>query len=54
MTEFITGGAIGFGAGGTFIWFFKDHIQKLVIGANELSKKLHEKADAISKAAKNN
>lgn len=41
-------GIICFGAGGTFIWFGKDSIQKLVIGANALSAKLHAKADAIS------
>lgn len=51
MLEFISG-LIGFLAGGALIWFFKEQIQKLVIGANALSKKLHDKADAIAKAAK--
>jgi len=40
---------LGFGAGGALIWFFKDQIQKLVIGANALSAKLHAKADALVK-----
>lgn len=44
-----TSGVIGFGVGGAFIWFTKDWIQKLVIGANELSRKLHAKADELSK-----
>jgi len=34
------------------IWFFKDRIQALVIGANALSAKLHARADAIAAAAK--
>jgi hypothetical protein len=38
---------VSFTAGGALIWFFKDPIQKLVIGANALSAKLHAKADAI-------
>lgn len=52
MSNWIISGTIGFLVGGAFIWFFKDQIQKLVIGANALSKKLHDKADAISQAAK--
>jgi hypothetical protein len=49
MTEFLTSSAFlaGFGAGGALIWFCKDKIQQLMIGA-----KLHAKADAISAAAK--
>lgn len=39
--------SIGFVVGGAFIWFCKDWIQKMVIGANALSAKLHAKADAI-------
>lgn len=42
-------GSLCFAAGGTFIWFFKIKIEKLVIGANALSKKLHEKADMLLK-----
>lgn len=38
---------VSFVAGGALIWFCKDAIQKMVIGANALSKKLHDKADAI-------
>jgi hypothetical protein len=41
--------ALGFGCGGALIWFFKAQIQKLVIGANALSAKLHAQADALSK-----
>jgi hypothetical protein len=54
MTEFLTSSAFlaGFGAGGALIWFCKDKIQQLVIGANALSAKLHAKADAISAMAK--
>lgn len=44
--------AISFGAGGALIWFGKDKIQALVIGANALSAKLHAKADAILEANK--
>lgn len=44
--------AASFGAGGAFIWFFKEKIQGLVIGANALSAKLHTKADAVAAAAK--
>lgn len=52
MTNWIISGTIGFIAGGAFIWFGKDYIQKLVIGANALAAKLHAKADAIKEAAK--
>ena len=38
---------LGFGAGGALIWFGKDTVMKLVIGANALSKKLHDQADAL-------
>jgi uncharacterized membrane protein len=38
---------VSFAAGGALIWFGKDWIQKMVIGANALSKKLHAKADAV-------
>lgn len=41
-----------FGAGGAFIWLCKDWVQKMVIGANALSAKLHAKADALAAAAK--
>lgn len=40
--------AISFTAGGALIWFCKDQIQKLVIGANALSAKLHAKTDALT------
>jgi hypothetical protein len=39
--------SISFAAGGALIWFGKDKIQQMVIGANALSAKLHAKADAI-------
>jgi hypothetical protein len=52
MTVYSIGFAIGFGSGGALIWFFKDKIQSLVIGANALSAKLHARADAITAAAK--
>lgn len=45
-------GIAGFAAGGALIWFGKDAILKLVIGANVLSARLREKADAIAAAAK--
>jgi len=44
--------AISFTAGGGLIWFGKEKIQSLVIGANALSAKLHAKADAIMDATK--
>lgn len=49
MNVYLIGFAIGFGSGGAIIWFFKDKIQQLVIGANALSAKLHAKADALAK-----
>ncbi len=49
MTEWWIASILGFIFGGTFIWFLKEKIQILVIGANKLSAKLHAKADAISK-----
>ena len=38
-----------FVAGGAFMWFGKSTIQKMVIGANALSAKLHAQADALRK-----
>lgn len=49
--EWFAAGA-GFVAGGTLIWFGKDRIQALVIGANALSARLRAKADAIAAAAR--
>lgn len=46
------GDILVFIAGGALVWFGKDRIQQLVIGANALSAKLHAKADAIAAAAK--
>lgn len=46
------GDILVFIAGGAFVWFCKDWMQRMVIGANALSKKLHGKADAIALAAK--
>lgn len=37
----------GFAGGAAFVWFCKDWIQKVVLGANALSAKLHAKADAL-------
>jgi len=42
--------AISFGSGGAFVWFCKDWIQKMVLGANALSAKLHAKADALRRS----
>lgn len=50
MTWFI--GISCFLAGGVLIWFGRESIQKMVIGANALSAKLHAKADAIAAASK--
>jgi len=47
--EWIVSGSLGFVAGGVLIWFGKEKIQGLVIGANALSAKLHAKADEIAK-----
>ena len=49
MTTWIISGVLGFISGGAFIWFFKDKIEKMVIGANQLSAKLHAKADELLK-----
>lgn len=53
MTFLVILGNVGsFIAGAALIWFFKEKIQGIVIGANALSAKLHAKADAISQAAR--
>ncbi len=44
-----TSAILAFAAGGIFMWFAKESIQKLVLGANALSAKLHAKADALKK-----
>jgi hypothetical protein len=49
MSQWMVSGTIGFIAGGTFMWFAKTTIQKMVIGANSLSAKLHAQADALKK-----
>lgn len=49
MTTWTISGILGFAAGGAFIWFCKERIQSLVLGANALSAKLHAKADALLK-----
>lgn len=45
-------GIAGFVAGCVLIWFGRTTIEKMVIGANALSRKLHAKADAIAAASK--
>jgi hypothetical protein len=53
MTFLVILGYFGcFIAGVALIWFCKERIQALVIGANALSAKLHAKADAIAAASK--
>lgn len=52
MTTWMISGVLGFVAGGTLIWFGKERIEAMVIGGNALSKKLHDKADAIAQAAR--
>ena len=49
MAQWVISGTLGFVAGGAFIWFCRERIEKLVIGGNALSAKLHAKADAILK-----
>lgn len=49
MSQWIISGILGFVAGGAFIWFCKTKIQVMVIGANQLSAKLHATADALKK-----
>lgn len=46
MTTWFISGTLGFITGGAFIWFTRERIESLVIGANALSAKLHAKADA--------
>ncbi len=46
------GDVLVFIAGGAFVWFCKEWIQRMVLGANALSAKLHAKADAIAAAAR--
>lgn len=47
MTEWIISGVLGFIGGGAFMWFAKERIQRMVLGANALAAKLHAKADAL-------
>ncbi|MDB5607773.1 MAG: hypothetical protein JWP25_4673 [Bradyrhizobium sp.] len=51
IAEFIVDGVF-FATGFALCWFFKPSIQKMVIGANALSAKLHAQADAIAAAVK--
>lgn len=46
MTTWFISGTLGFITGGAFIWFARERIESLVIGANALSAKLHAKADS--------
>jgi hypothetical protein len=53
MTFLVILGYFGcFLAGGALIWFGRNTVEKMVIGANALSRKLHDKADAISQASR--
>ncbi|MCK1430915.1 hypothetical protein [Bradyrhizobium sp. 87] len=53
MTFLVILGNIGcFLAGAALIWFGRNTIEKMVIGANALSRKLHAKADEIAAATK--
>ena len=53
MTALTLIGDVGiFVAGGAFVWFFKSMIQRMVIGANALSAKLHAEANALTTAVK--
>ena len=52
MITWMISGVLGFAAGGAAVWFFKNWIQSLVIGANALSAKLHAQADRIAALAK--
>jgi hypothetical protein len=45
------GDVIVFVAGGAFVWFLKPWIQKVVLGANALSAKLHAQATALEAKA---
>lgn len=45
--EWLVSGTLGFICGGTFMWFAKERIQALVLGANALSARLRAKADAL-------
>lgn len=49
---FIFGLCVGLAGGGALVWFGKDKMQAMVIGANALSAKLHAKADLIANAVK--
>jgi hypothetical protein len=53
MTFLVILGNVGcFLAGAALIWFGRTTIEKMVIGANALSRKLHDKADEISASAR--
>ena len=44
--------AIGFGAGGAVVWFFKDKLVKWYMGAEAFAKALEAKATALKSAVK--
>jgi hypothetical protein len=50
FNEWTISGTLGFVTGGAFMWFAKTAIQKLVLGANALSAKLHAQAAKIAPA----
>jgi hypothetical protein len=52
MLEFMLSAPVCFAGGFAVCWFFKPAIQKMVLGANALSAKLHAQADALTIAAK--
>jgi hypothetical protein len=49
MATWMISGVLGFIAGGALIWFGRTTIERMVIGGNALSAKLHAKADALRK-----
>ncbi len=49
LALFTLGNIVSFAAGGALIWFGKDKVLHLVMGANALSAKLHDQADNLMK-----
>ena len=47
MAIFDTAFAIGFGAGGAVVWFFKDHLITWWKGAEHMARVLEDKARAL-------
>ncbi len=52
MATWLISGTLGFITGGVVIWFTKDAIQKLFLGAEAFAARLRARAEAVRSALK--